>query len=255
MQAIAADHLIEDRPTAVGVEPPRMIARGPIRLDDVSFTYPGNDRPVLHGIDLRIGEGERVGIVGASGSGKSTLIELLGALYFPTSGEITVGGTSLTMDPKGWQQTIGYVPQVPFIMPGTIRDNVAFETEHDIKDAEVWRVLEQVGLSMFVRSLPAGLATDIGEKGQGLSGGQQQLICLARALYRKPAVLLLDEPTAALDGENEQIVLRAIASLPRGTTIVMVSHRPDAFREFDNVYECANTILRSLPAASVLKPR
>ena len=123
-------------------------------------------------------------------------------------------------------------------MPSTVCENVAFDADSSGSDDAVWQALERVGLSAFVSALPRGIQTQIGEKAAGLSGGQKQLVCLARALFRQPDVLLLDEPTAALDRHSEQIVLTAIKRLPVGTTIVMVSHKLENFRDFDVIYAC-----------------
>jgi ABC-type bacteriocin/lantibiotic exporter with double-glycine peptidase domain len=123
-------------------------------------------------------------------------------------------------------------------MPGTIRENVAFDADGRVTDDDVWSALRSVGLNRVVESMPAGLDTPIGEKGHGLSGGQKQLVCLARALCRKPRVLLLDEPTASLDRESEAAVMDAINRLGRETTIVMVSHKAENFRWFDAIYDC-----------------
>jgi len=216
-----------------------------IELRDVSFGYPAADTPVLDGVNMTIRKGERVGVVGVSGSGKSTLLEIFAGLYGADGGHVIVDGRSILVDTPAWQESIGYVPQTSFIMPGTIRENVAFGADGGGRDDEVWNVLARVGLTKFVSSLPLGIETPIGEKGLGLSGGQGQLISLARALFRNPAVLLLDEPTASLDSRSEQVVLDAIKSLA-STTIVMASHKLENFHGFDRLYVCERGALRAL---------
>ncbi len=217
---------------------------GQLELRSIVLAYPGTNRPVLMDVNLIIKAGERVGISGATGSGKSTLIEILAGLYTPTRGSVLVDGRSISEEPKSWQAAIGYVPQSPFIMPGTIRENVTFGAVETGADDKVWRVLDRVGLSTFIASLPEGIGTEVGEKGAGLSGGQKQLVCVARALFRDPHVLLLDEPTAALDGESEEMVLKAIRSLPTETTVIMVSHKQQNFQGFDATYDCNGGRLR-----------
>ena len=249
MDTIMAAHLLvaSDATTRSAGDPP-VYGEGSIDLKDVSFQYPSAARPVLREVSWSIRKGERVGIIGRSGSGKSTLIELLGGLYAPTTGTVRAGGRSVSEDPKAWQAGIGYVPQTPFIMPETVRANVAFGAGGFGSDDDVWSALEHVGLATFVASLPLGIQTAIGEKGAGLSGGQKQLICMARALCRRPRLLLLDEPTAALDPANESMVLQALRHLPSATTIVMVSHRQENCHGFDSIYLCEHGTLRCVSA-------
>ena len=217
---------------------------GDIEISDVSFSYPTLDGPTLNKVSGVLEKGKRIGIMGASGSGKSTLMAILAGLYPPSQGAVCVGGRSIAEDPEAWRASIGYVPQVSFIMPDSIQENVAFESRQQRAEAEVWGALEKVGFTDFVSSLPHGIATKVGEKGVGLSGGQKQLLCMARALVREPRLLLLDEPTAALDKINEKIVLQAIRNLSTQTTIVMISHKPENFAGFDYVYKLENGVLQ-----------
>jgi len=239
MEAIA-DYELDAEPGRVGHC--QQFEDGTIQLRNVSFEYPLIHRPVLSDVNMVIPKGARMGVAGASGSGKSTLIEILAGLYVPTSGGVLVEGQAVSTAPRSWQASIGYVPQVPFIMPSTVRENVAFGGGGT--DDDVWRALETVGLSSVVAALPHGIDSEIGEKGVELSGGQKQVLCLARALFRNPRTLLLDEPTAGLDPTNEEIVLNAIRKLPPDTTVVMVSHKIENFRDFDSVYICENGQLR-----------
>jgi ABC-type bacteriocin/lantibiotic exporter with double-glycine peptidase domain len=231
---------LEDDAAASGGQPGTVVPETirSIEVRNVSFAYFEAARPVLHDVNLTIGGGRRVGIVGASGSGKSTLLDIIAALHTPSAGDVRADAVSVFSAPRAWQARLGYVLQVPFIIPGTIRENVAFAAAAEADEDEIWHALETVGLAVFVRALPLRLDTPVGERGAGLSGGQKQLLCLARALYRHPTLLLLDEPTASLDPESERVVLDALEHLPRATTVIMVSHKHDNFSRFDDVYVC-----------------
>ncbi|MBV9181251.1 MAG: ATP-binding cassette domain-containing protein [Acidobacteria bacterium] len=211
---------------------------GTIQLKDIGFRYPGSVKQVLRSVNAIIGRGERIGVTGPSGSGKSTLIDILAGLYSPSEGAVLVNGRVIAEDLPVWRTMIGYVPQTPFIMPGTIRENVAFDSDSTQSNERIWAVLTAVGLADFAAALPHGIETEIGEKGAGLSGGQKQLLCLARALYRQPRILLLDEPTSSLDRMTEEKVLAALHTLPPDTTIIMVSHDEQNFDQFDFVFTC-----------------
>jgi ATP-binding cassette, subfamily B, bacterial PglK len=244
METITSSHLLlhsenseHEKNAQRGLRPTTVELRG------ISFRYPGSVGPVLRDVHLTIRRGQRIGIAGRSGSGKSTLIEILAGLYQATDGEILIDGRQMPVNPRGWQAGIGYVPQIPFIMPGSFRENVVFSADI-VPDDRIWAVLEMVGLAGFVRGLKNGLDAPLGERGTGLSGGQKQLVCLARALFRNPHILLLDEPTASLDEKSEEMVLEAIRSLPSDATIVMVSHKHQNFTGFDVTYVCENGELK-----------
>lgn len=211
-----------------------------ITIEGVSFKYPTAHFASLNNVSFRIAKKQKIGLVGSSGSGKSTLIKILAGLYEPCAGQIKADGWSIATDLKCWQAGIGYVPQDSFIMPGTIRENIELGGEISSgSDEMIWSVLAQVGFEELVADLPRQLDTVIGEQGLAFSGGQKQLICLARALYRKPNLLLLDEPTASLDVANEQLVIKAIHLLSSNfdASIVMSSHRIENFYEFDSILE------------------
>ena len=254
METITSSHLLLHSDNA-GQEKSSEIGQRPttVELRGISFHYPGSSVPVLRDVDLAIRRGQRIGIAGRSGSGKSTLIDILAGLYQATGGEIIVDGLPMPADPRGWQAGVGYVPQIPFIMPGSIRENVVFGAE-SVSDDRIWAVLGTVGLAVFVRSLKDGLDAPLGEKGTGLSGGQKQLVCLARALLRSPHTLLLDEPTASLDRKSEDMVLTAIRSLPSDAAIVMVSHKHQNFADFDVTYVCEDGALKAGDFAVEYRP-
>lgn len=209
-----------------------------LHIKDLSFKYFLSDVKLLYNINLDIKKGERIGIVGSSGSGKSTFIKIIAGLYPPSSGSISLGNKPISTSSSNWKKNIAYVPQEPFILPGTIRENIAFGTEILPSDIEILEILEKFELLDFINFFPNRLDTVIGEKGILLSGGQKQLICLARILFRKPSILLLDEPTASLDSKNETIVLKTINKLFPEITIIMVSHKRHNFYNFDCIYLC-----------------
>jgi ATP-binding cassette, subfamily B, bacterial PglK len=208
-----------------------------IDIKDVTFKYPSTEVKILSGLNLQITKHSKVGIVGISGCGKSTFIKILAGLYPQSSGTIFVDGVDIFQNIKEWQSIISYVPQEAFIMPGTIRENISFD-DSDVCDIRVWNAIEQVGLMKFVKSLPNELSTMLGGKELNLSGGQRQLICLARVLYNKSMLILLDEPTASLDSQSERIVLDVINNLSRYATVVMISHKIENFSKFDEIYLC-----------------
>jgi len=206
-----------------------------IRLDAVSVTRAGRDRPVLDGLDLVLAPGERVALVGPSGSGKTTVLSLLLGFLAPTSGTIRVGGTDLAaLNVEQWRRHVAWVPQRPYLFSGTVADNVRLGAP-DAGDADVWAALRQAEAATFVADLPEGLETRLGEHGAGLSAGQRQRIALARAFLRDAPLLLLDEPTAGLDAESEAAVLAAIERLSAGRTVLLVAHRAASVRSAERV--------------------
>ena len=206
-----------------------------IEFDDVGFFYEAGDE-VLAGVDLKVDRGSWVLLTGASGAGKSTFLSLIVGLYSPTAGEITVNGRNLaTVELQGWREHIGVIEQNPFIFNDSIRNNVAYR-DKAVSDNDIWEALEATELAEFVRKLPAGLETELGDNGQRLSGGQRQRLAFARALCHRPDILILDEPTSALDQGTEAQVLRSIRNRYPEHTVIAVSHSK-AFQElFDCVY-------------------
>lgn len=205
-----------------------------IVFDAVSFSY--EDAPALTNINLVIRRGEAVGIVGATGGGKTTLIDLLLGFLEPSEGCIRVDGHDLRACLRGWQRQIGYVPQSVFLIDDSVRRNIALGLEdHEIDEARVAKALETAQLSDFVKSLPEGLNTRVGERGSNLSGGERQRIAIARALYRHPAVLVFDEATSALDNNTEFALTRALESVRANTTLVLIAHRLSTVRMCDRL--------------------
>jgi len=212
-----------------------------IEIKDMCFNYRPELPLVLDRINLNIHAGETIGFVGSTGAGKSTLVDLLLGLLLPSSGRISVDGQDITGNLRGWQRRIGHVPQVIYLMDDTIRRNVCLGLADDAIDEEqVWQALSAAQLAGFVRSLPQGLDTIVGERGVKLSGGQRQRIGIARALYHQPEVLVLDEATSALDNTTEAEFMRAIEQLRGQKTIILVAHRLTTLQKCDRIIAIEN---------------
>lgn len=196
-----------------------------LSFEDVSFGY--NEARVLEGINLSVKKGEIIAIVGPSGAGKTTLIDLVPRFYDPVEGRIVFDGRDIReADVFSLRQQIAILSQEPFLFAGSIRENLSYPEE--VPEEEMKKVLEQVDMWDFVSSLPAGLDTIVGERGVTLSAGQRQRLAIARALLRKPALLILDEATASLDSVTEQHILKNICEA--GYTVILVAHRLSASR-------------------------
>jgi ABC-type multidrug transport system fused ATPase/permease subunit len=213
-----------------------------IELRNVSFSYPGVDRPTLHDINLQIPRGSSIGFVGQTGSGKSTLINILLGLYQPSEGEIVIDGQPLPKPvPPQWQMRIGYVPQEIFLIDDNLVRNIALGVHDQEVDSErLKKAIASAQLEEVVAKMPAGLETQVGERGVMLSGGQRQRVGLARALYFDPEMLVLDEGTSALDNETEAKFMRAVESLQGEITIISIAHRLTTVRNCDSIYVLIN---------------
>ena len=216
--------LLDVAPEVHGGECPRVALKGDVEFRNVSFAYDPAD-PVLDGVSFRVRAGERIGIVGPSGAGKTTLLSLLLRFYSPTGGEILYDGRSAAdYDVRSLRQRIGYVSQAPLLLSGTILENLRYGNP-DAAEPEVIRAARVAGIHEFITGLPGGYASEVGERGVNLSEGQRQRLAIARALVKDPDILVLDEPTAALDGLTERSIFEALPRETRGKTLFVVAHR------------------------------
>jgi ATP-binding cassette subfamily C protein len=200
----------------------------------VRLSYDG--APVFDGLDLEIPRGELTAIIGASGAGKTTIVDLVTGLVRPDAGRVLVDGVALEeLDLARWRRCIGYVTQETLLFNDTIRTNVTLG-DPELGDADVERALREAGAADFVRARPEGIAAPVGERGALLSGGQRQRIAIARALVRRPKLLILDEATAALDPDAEAAVWATVAELRGKTTVVAISHQPALLGVADRTY-------------------
>ena len=233
------------------VTPARL--RGAVRLDSVHFAYPTGRLGIaatgapaieaLRGIDLEIGPGEFVALVGETGAGKSTVVKLLARFYDPTAGAVLVDGTDLReYDLSAYRRELGYVPQEGFLFTGSIHDNIAYGRP-DASDDEVEAAAVSVGADQFIAELASGYETAVSERGRSLSAGQRQLIALARAELVDPAILLLDEATSNLDLAAEARVASATGRVARGRTTVVIAHRLQTARMADRIIVLANGVI------------
>ncbi|MBF0996363.1 MAG: ABC transporter ATP-binding protein [Lachnospiraceae bacterium] len=208
-----------------------------ISLENISYKYPNTNVYILKEANLKIPVGKSVGIVGTSGAGKTTIVDVMLGLLAPAEGRILADGVEVRAHYKEWLKNIGYIPQTIFMLDSTIRKNVAFGVPDDeIEEERVWAALKEAQLDTYIRSLPDGLDTSIGERGIRLSGGQRQRIGIARALYEDPEVMVLDEATSALDGETEAAIMESINRLHGKKTLVIIAHRLTTIEKCDLVY-------------------
>lgn len=212
-----------------------------IEMKDIVYAYPNTDRLIFDHGELTIPIGSSVGIVGTSGAGKSTIVDILLGLLEVKQGVILADGVDVRTRYRNWLKNIGYIPQMIFMLDDTVRRNVAFGVHDEkIDEARVWEVLKEAQLDEFVRSLPEGLDTGIGERGIRLSGGQRQRIGIARALYYDPEVLILDEATSALDNDTESAIMDSINRLQGRKTLIIIAHRLQTIEKCDLVYRVEN---------------
>ena len=209
---------------------------GEVEMSKISFTYPGEETPTLRAVNLIVNRGQSVAIVGPSGSGKTTLVDVLLGLLDPDEGKVTISKLSPRHAIENWSGAVAYVPQNVAIMNGTIRENVTLGYPLGPESDEfVYEALRLAQLSDLIKEMPAGLDTNVGERGAKLSGGQRQRLGIARALFTNPKLLVLDEATSSLDGQTESDISEAINSLHGQVTVVLIAHRLSTVRTADQV--------------------
>jgi ATP-binding cassette subfamily C protein LapB len=204
----------------------RTVLHGDFRFHDVEFSYPHTLRPVLQGINLTIRPGEKVAIVGRIGSGKSTLVKMMVNFFEPTRGTLLIDETDMRqIDPADLRRNIAYMGQDTTLMSGTVRENIVMGRPR-ATDEQVLHVAMLAGVHDFIRHHPMGYDASVGERGEGLSGGQRQAVALARTLLMDTPVLIMDEPTNAMDSGTEDRVLGNIAADAKDRTVIVVTHKP-----------------------------
>ncbi len=209
-------------------------------LNHILYKYPKSEKYVLNDVDMIIPVGKSVGIVGKSGAGKTTVVDVMLGLLTPERGQVCSDGINVMANYEAWLNKIGYIPQSIFLIDDSIRANVAFGIdEKKVDDNSVWRALEEAQLASFVRTLPEGIDTRIGNNGVRLSGGQRQRVGIARALYKDPKLLVFDEATSALDNETEAAIMESINGLHGKKTMVIIAHRLQTIEGCDMVYRVA----------------
>ena len=222
----------------------KLPAEHEITLTDITFHYASKRGVnVLEHANLTIPIGTSVGIVGTTGAGKSTIVDIMLGLLKAQEGEVRVDGVNVFEgnNYRKWLKNVGYIPQNIFMLDSDIRHNVAFGIpEDEIDDERVWKALQEAQLDEFVKSLPEGLETGIGERGLQISGGQRQRIVIARALYDDPEVLVMDEATSALDNDTEKAIVDSINRLQGSKTLIIIAHRLQTIEKCDAVYRVEN---------------
>ena len=206
-------------------------------LNQLSYSYPEANKPSIQNISLTIPRGQAIALIGKSGAGKTTLVDIILGLLQPQVGDIEVDGISVYNDLRQWQNLIGYIPQSIFLMDDTVERNIAFGVlDEQIDATRLRKAIEAAQLLQLVDELPDGIKTRLGERGVRLSGGQRQRIGIARALYHEREILVLDEATAALDNETEQLVNDSIKALSGQKTLIIIAHRLTTVEHCDCIY-------------------
>ncbi len=228
--------------------------RGGIEFSDISFSYPGQERPLLKGVSCKIEPGEKVALVGRVGSGKTTLARLMMGLYQPQSGSVLIDGIDLRqVDPAELRRNIGFVPQDGLLFFGTLKNNILMGNP-PVTDAELLKAVRIGGVDTFANLHPSGMEMPVGERGELLSSGQRQAVLIARAVLKNPPVLILDEPTASMDSTTEEKVCRNLAVFSKSKTLLVTTHRTALLGLVDRIIVVeAGRIVANGPKAEVLK--
>ncbi|KAI8820425.1 P-loop containing nucleoside triphosphate hydrolase protein [Fimicolochytrium jonesii] len=229
--------------------------RGAIEITNLEVRYPSvPDKPVIRNLTLSISPGEKIGIVGRTGSGKSTLLTALFRIVEPTQGSITIDGTDIaTLGLETLRSRLSIIPQEPIMFSGTLRSNLDLRDE--FTDAQIWAVLERINLNTFVASLPLKLDSPVADKGENLSVGQRQLLCLGRVILNRPNILVMDEATASVDAQADALIQTSIRTHFAATTVLSIAHRLNTIADFDKVLVLDAGVLVEFDAPHVLLSR
>lgn len=223
---------IKDAPDARDIN----IKEGRVEFRDVSFSYTSEDGYVLRHLDMNITGGENAALVGESGAGKTTIVSLLSRFYEPDEGQILIDGQDITkVTQASLHKAIGFVQQNVFLFDASIRENLRYG-KIDATDDELWAALEAASLKDFVRSLPSGLDTEVGERGTRLSGGQRQRLSIARVFLKNPRIIVFDEATSSLDSESEELIQQAFRRVSQGRTAIVIAHRLSTIVDSDEIF-------------------
>ena len=248
MMELPQERNFDERPLS------RNVLQGAIECRQLNFTYPNQQNAALKNINLVIKPGEKIGIIGRSGSGKSSLAKLLVGLYQPDDGALLVDGVDIRqIDVSELRYNVGYVPQDIQLLAGTLRDNLTSGARY-VEDELVLQAAELAGVHEFARLHPQGYELQVGERGQNLSGGQRQNVALARALLLNPPILLLDEPTSAMDNTGEERLKQRLAAVVENKTVLLVTHRASLLSLVDRLLVVdRGQILADGPKAAVME--
>ena len=212
-----------------------------IKLNGISYTYPGATKKALNKVSLKIDAGNHIGIIGPSGAGKTTLVDTLLGLLTPSEGQVLVNGKNITNSPDILWQNVAYLPQEIFIIDETVEQNIALGVpKNKIDQKQLLYAISRAQMSEVIEGLPKGLMTNLGENGFRLSGGQRQRIALARAFYFDRKVLILDEATSSLDMDTEKNIIEYLKDLKSKVTIISITHRAKSLEHSDRIFEISN---------------
>ena len=210
-----------------------------LKLENISYTYPNSSKPSIINVNLEINQGDFIGLIGPSGAGKTTLVDIILGFLKPSKGILQFNADDAHKDISGWLSHCAYLPQDIFLINGTLKENITLSND-EIEDRELEEALKLSRLTPILEDLDNGLNTDIGDKGVKLSGGQKQRVSIARAIFNKRDVLLLDESTSALDSETEAAVIKELMTLRNQKTIISIAHRISTLKECNKIFRVSN---------------